>query len=84
MHRRCGVWDDRYHVRYWEFGDHVSMQAHFEERRSHDIISYEDAEDGIRGIFDDANWNVGSRYAYSLDNHQDPDHNGYASEITRW
>lgn len=28
MTKRCGVWDPRYHVRYWEFGDFVSMQAH--------------------------------------------------------
>lgn len=82
---QCGVWDNRHHVRYWEFGDYVSMQGHYDKRTTHEVLSYWQTESEIRSIFNDAGWNVGGTREYNLYNEKDdPWHSGYASEITRW
>lgn len=80
-----GALDDRDHVRFWQFGDYVSMQAHRDTGGyPHTVDSYEEAEGLVRYIFDNAGWYLHSKSYYPLYNNKDPDHDGYASRITRW
>jgi hypothetical protein len=74
-------WDvQRNHVRCWEFGEYVSMQAHIDTEVPHSVDSYIDAEREIDDLFDQAGWTVYQDF-YGLNNSRG-DHNGSATWIT--
>ncbi|MFP8889782.1 hypothetical protein ACLI4U_08415 [Natrialbaceae archaeon A-CW2] len=72
----------RRHVRCWQFGSVVSMQAHVDTgaRPKHGIESYTDAREYLSRLYAGEGWDVSPR-ALTLENAQDPDHDGYATVI---
>ncbi|MFP9191541.1 hypothetical protein ACLI4Q_07805 [Natrialbaceae archaeon A-CW1-1] len=73
----------RRHVRCWQFGDVVSMQAHEDTgaRPKHGIESYADTRAYIERLYAGAEWAV-TPNALDLANARAPDHDGYATLIT--
>jgi hypothetical protein len=82
---RFGVFTERYHSRYWEFGGYVSMQTHRDDSawpNGHSVDSYADAESEVRSIFFDESYYVRTN-VYRLYNSQG-DHNGWAAGISEY
>lgn len=69
----------RRHVKFWEFEGYTSGSAHVDSSAPHEATSFEEAEQHIEGIFDDASGWTGWADYYYLDNGGMLDHEGYAT-----
>ena len=74
----------RVHVRIWEVAETVAIQAHVDTapRPVHRMASFADARATVELLFEQAGWTVDSQ-AEHLGNDQSPDHDGYATVISR-
>lgn len=72
----------RHHLRAWDFGGYVSIQAHEDTAATfeHEIASYETTKHLLEWGFDDAGWTVKPDGLF-LNNEADPDHDGAATVI---
>lgn len=72
----------RHHVRCWQFGNTVSMQAHEDSPGfpRHTIESYESTRTLIERLYGVRGWSVASA-ALDFGNGKDPDHDGHVTVI---
>lgn len=71
----------RHHLKMWEFEGYVSGSAHVDSSAPHEATSFEDAEQEIEGVFDDASGWYGYEDYYDLDNGGHLDHDGQATKL---
>lgn len=71
----------RKHAKFWEFEGYVSCSAHIDDAVPHEAVSFEDAEQAIEGVFDDATGWYGYDDYYDTDNGGQLDHDGQATGL---
>lgn len=71
----------RTHVKFWGFGGYVSASAHVDDAVPHEAVSFDDAEQEIENIFDDAAYWYGDEDYYDVDNGSFLDHDGAATGL---
>jgi hypothetical protein len=74
----------RHHLKMWEFEGYVSGSAHVDSSAPHEATSFEDAEQEIESIFDDASGWYGYEDYYDLDNGGHLDHDGQATKLINY
>lgn len=74
----------RKHIRMWEFGGYVSGSAHVDSAFPHSAISFDEAEQAIEQVFDNASGWTGYEDWYSLNNGGMLDHDGSATELYKY
>ncbi|UPW00504.1 hypothetical protein M0R88_00010 [Halorussus gelatinilyticus] len=74
----------RKHLKMWEFEGYVSGSAHVDNSVPHEATSFEDAEQAIEGVFDDASGWYGSKDYYDMNNGYQLDHDNYATKLVEY
>ncbi len=74
----------RNHLKMWEFEGYVSGSAHTDSAVPHEATAFEDAEQAIEDIFDNASGWYGYKDYYQMDNGYQLDHDSEATKLIKY